>query len=127
MDKNSPLEDRIFTQIDEPPLGVRLLRQLRDTLQFLFSGPGDFFRTSLFPGRDWFPGRLAGALADTSKSLVTHPARFVADTLTPDEIALKRRRRLTTILTISVGVHAIVIAGLFVFSMLCTFWGIRVT
>src|SRR5215469_836846 len=115
LDKNSPTDlDRVFTQIIEPPLVVRLFRQTVDTVKILSKDPGDFLRNSLMPGRSWFPGRLAGALTDAVKSVSAHPIRFVAGAFTPDNIGLNRRRRFMTWLTISVVLHSVLIAALFV-------------
>ena len=127
MDKNSPTDlDRVFTQIIEPPLVVRLLRQSIDTFKSLFKEPGDFLRHSLLPGRSWFPGRLAGAVTNAAKSVSAHPVRFVAGAFTPDNIGLKRRRRFMTWLTISIVLHSLVITALFVAAYLSLFWGVHV-
>ena len=127
MNKNSPEVDRIFTQIIEPPLVVRLARQLTDTIRTLFKQPGDFLRNTLLPGRNWFPRRLFGAVTDSAASLASHPFRFVVGALTPDEIGRKRSRRFTPVLIISVAVHSVLIAVLFVVSMLTPFLGIHIT
>src|SRR5215469_7259577 len=94
LDKNSPTDlDRVFTQIIEPPLVVRLFRQTVDTVKTMSKEPWGFVRNSLLPGGTWFPIRLAGAVTDATKSLAAHPFRFVAGAFTPDNIGLKRRRR----------------------------------
>ena len=134
MDKNSPLEkdapselDRIFTQILPPPLGVRLVRQLGDTITLFFAEPSDFLRNSLVPGRNWFPARVLSAFTDAAKSLAAHPVRFVAGAFAPDEIGRKRRRRFIPLLTVSVVAHVLLIAVLFVFALLRPFLGVHVT
>jgi hypothetical protein len=127
LNKNSPELDRIFTQIIEPPLAVRLLRQLGDATRALLKQPGDFLRNSLLPGGSWFPRRFVGILTDAAGSLVAHPVRFVAGALTPDEIGRKRRRRFAPILVTSVAVHSVLIAALFVISMMTPFLGIHIT
>ena len=86
MDKNSPCElDRMFTQIIQPPLVLRLAYQLKDTTGALLQHPVDFVRNSLVPGRTWFPVRFLGAVTESIKSLAAHPVQFARNALTPDD------------------------------------------
>src|SRR5262245_33627472 len=116
----------MFTQVIQPPLGLRLAYQLKDTFTALFQQPIDFVRNSLLPGPAWFPARFLGAVTESTKSLAAHPVQFVAGAFTPDNIGLKRRRRFMTWLTISVVLHSLLIVALFVVGFFSSFWGVRV-
>lgn len=99
--------DRVIWIMPLPGLAERLGSAFRATARELGAGPGTYLRNALFPDKtgDWMPVRVA-TLIGTS---VAHPLETLKGSVASDEIGLKRRRRFLPILTVSAGLHGVLI------------------
>jgi hypothetical protein len=93
-----------------PGLASRLARALADTAREVAGGPVSYFGAAFLPDRaeDFFWLRMARLIAAS----MAHPIETLRGATASDEIALKRRRRFIPILSVSAGVHGVLIVYL---------------
>jgi hypothetical protein len=119
-----PDPDRIILVMPWPTLAERLIRALKDTLREFGAGRVAYLRSAFLPDRieDWFWFKLAGLLAMS----VAHPVETIRGAAAGDEIDLKRRRRFLTVLSVSAGVHGVLIVYLIYLAFFSQFANLRV-
>ncbi len=116
--------DKIIWIMPLPGVAARLASAFAETVHELAAGPASYLRGALLPevSRDWFPIRLA-ALVGTS---FAHPLDTLRGAASGDAIALKRRRRFIPILTVSAGVHGVLIVYLIYLAFFSQFANLHV-
>jgi hypothetical protein len=105
--KVAPNPDKIFWIMPQPGVASRLASAFAETARELSAGSGSYLRNALLPeiSRDWFPIRLATLVAES----LAHPVETLRGATAADALDLKRRRRFVPILTLSAGVHGVLI------------------
>ena len=116
--------DRIIWIMPLPGVASRLASALADTAREMSAGSASYLRNALLPeiSRDWFALRLA-LLVGTS---LAHPVQTLRGATAPDSLDLKRRRRFIPILTLSAGVHGVLIIYLIYLAFFSPFAHLRV-
>lgn len=122
--ETEPNPDRIIWIMPLPSLIERLARVLVDTVREFGGGPISYLRAAFLPDRteDWFWFRLAGLIAAS----LAHPFATIRGAAVGDAIDLKRRRRFIPILTVSAGVHGVLIVYLIYLAFFSQFAHLRV-
>jgi hypothetical protein len=92
----------IFYQMSDPPLLIRLGRELKGAAAQFAQHPAGYLSAAILPtnaGKS-FPVRLARVVSDAVSSLVHHPVGFLRGAFSLDAIGKSRRRRLLPVLTV---------------------------
>jgi hypothetical protein len=115
--------DKIIRIMPLPGVASRLASALADTVRELSAGPASYLRNALLPeiSPDWFPIRLALLVA----SSLAHPIEALRGATAGDALDLKRRRRFIPILTVSAGVHGVLIIYLIYLAFFSPFAHVR--
>ncbi|MFY9558550.1 MAG: hypothetical protein WAV20_13215 [Blastocatellia bacterium] len=121
--KTPPNPEKVIWIMPLPGIASRLASVLRDTVRELSTGTLPYLGAALLPDhpRDWFPIRLA-ALVGTS---MAHPIETLRGATIADAIEQKRRRRFIPVLTVSAGIHGVLIAYLIYLAFFSPFAHVR--
>ncbi len=121
---NQPNPDRIIWTMPWPGLTARLAHALADTAREIGSGPLSYLRVAFLPDRiaEWFWFRLIKLIAMS----VAHPIEALQGATAADAIELRRRPRLLAILTVSAGLHGVLMAYLAYLAFFSPFAHLRV-
>jgi hypothetical protein len=116
--------DKIIWIMPLPGVAKRLARALADTVQELNEGSVSYLQAALLPDRaqDWFPIRVSRLILTSA----VHPIEVIRGVVAADATELKRRRRLLPILSISAGVHGVLIIYLIYLAFFSPFAHVRV-
>src|SRR4030095_8844354 len=116
--------DKIIWVMPLPGIASRLVSALTDTASELSAGFTAYLRNALLPemSRNWFPIRLALLVG----SSLAHPIDTLRGAAAADELDLKRRRRFIPILTISAGIHGVLVVYLVYLAFFSQFANLQV-
>jgi hypothetical protein len=91
----------IFYQMSDPPLLIRLGRELKVAAGQFAQHPADYLSAAILPANAGksFPVRLAAVVSDAGSAIVRHPIGFLSGAFSLDAIGKSRRRRLVPVLT----------------------------
>jgi hypothetical protein len=92
----------IFYQMSDPPLLIRLGRELKGAGAQFAQHPADYLSAAILPANAGksFPVRLARVVSDAGSAIVRHPIGFLRGAFSLDAIGKSRRRRLVPVLTV---------------------------
>lgn len=115
--------DKVIWIMPMPGIASRLASALAETVRELASGPASYLRGALLPdvSRNWFPIRLAILVAAS----LAHPIETLRGAFAAYPLNLKRRRFMP-ILTLSAGVHGVLIIYLIYLAFFSPFAHLRV-
>lgn len=123
--KNSSADpEKIFRLMPNPGLIRRLASAASSTLGELSGGTGSYLRAAFLPDRfqQWFPIKLARLLRES----LAHPGDAINGVFAGDPIDLKRRRRLIPVLSVSAGLHGVLILYLIYLAFFSPYAHVRV-
>jgi hypothetical protein len=106
----APDPEKVIWIMPLPGLASRLGRAFADTAREVSGGPVSYLGAAFLPDRaeDFFWIRIARLIAAS----LAHPLETLKGAAASDAIALKRRRRFIPILSVSAGVHGVLIVWL---------------
>lgn len=120
----APDPEKVIWIMPLPGLASRLGRAFADTAREVSGGPVSYLGAAFLPDRaeDFFWIRIARLIAAS----LAHPLETLKGAAASDAIALKRRRRFIPILTVSAGVHGVLIVYLIYLAFFSQFANLHV-